>query len=211
MTLNLYLAKEQYEGFQGSLNRLLDRIKDLKPVWKKFIPEYQDYIKSNFDTEGEATGGKWAQYNPYYAAMKGSRKDFVTLQGKSNNLLKATQGGNGWDEKIENRTLTMWLTAPDYAKYHQNGATWKPKPAQIRAFWGKFWRFMKDRPKKEKRKIRQEIKEHDSGGVWEIPQRPFFYDKYGKVNLQVLNKLNTIMLDYFDYKKIKGEPLGPKR
>jgi phage gpG-like protein len=155
----------QMAKVQKRLSRLLKGIKDLRPIWKKFIPEYQNLIKINFESRGKIMNrGAWPKYwanstasdkeirAAKYRKKKGS-KPMLVLTGR---LKSAATGGPGWNEKLDKKYLKMWIndsTIP-YARVHQFGY-----------------------PRRK------------------IASRPYFFDKDGKLPLQGYNTLIRIISD----------------
>ena len=134
--INLKIVqKEPYTAANAKKRfmKLQKAIDDMTPVWKQFIPFYQDLIKKAFQTRGLAMGGhKWPIYSESYRKRKKKSKGMLRLTDK---LYDATQGGSGWGEKISKDNLILSVEAKhnnfDVAR-HNDGHV---KGGKIRQFF----------------------------------------------------------------------------
>ena len=106
-----------------TFQELAKRVKDLNPVWTKFLVFYKKtVIPGAFNTKGKIMGKAWAPYSESYAktlASKGLTTD-VTLE-RSKKLRKAAQGGAGWFQILQKLDLEFGVKDIKYSRVHQMG------------------------------------------------------------------------------------------
>ena len=95
-------------------------VMDLKPAFKKFVPEFQKsrvgWIYAGRDVDGQ----KHKPLNRLYRIRKQKLYGNQPILIASGKLIRAVRGGSGWIEKVEKKSLTMGIDLP-YASYHQDG------------------------------------------------------------------------------------------
>lgn len=105
--------------------RLKKMTSDLRPLWKEFIPFYQDVIiKGAFDTRGRVMNGqRWKPYSPKYLArrkkMGFGAGQMLVLTGE---MKDAARGGSGWYQDLKKKELTIGIKRRKWWEYHQFGA-----------------------------------------------------------------------------------------
>lgn len=150
------MSETGQKGFSGinraklNIQNYINKIDNLRPVFDKFIKHYQDLLKFNISRNGVVFGSVWQKYSPVYAKWKLENKDkyprssggrkMMILSGA---LFDASQGGSGWFQKIDKKSLRFGITnIIPYAEIQQKGGI--------------------------------------SPEGWEIPQRPWFFNKDNK-------------------------------
>jgi phage gpG-like protein len=112
-------------------------LKDLTPVWEKFIPEYREVVKTEFkQTKGKIMQGKrWDKLNPDYLAWKrkkyGFNKPILVISG---DLRRDAENFNTNKRK---QSLSIYIDGPDYYKYvHDKRAyLYTPKEELPMIYW----------------------------------------------------------------------------
>jgi len=99
--------------------KLAEKIKDLSPLWVKFIDYYQnEIIPAAWSTKGAIMEGKrWEPLTEKYRKWKQKKysgKPLLVLTGK---LFAAAQGGPGWYQKLGKKQLTIGVQGESYF-YH---------------------------------------------------------------------------------------------
>lgn len=106
--------KLRSERARKTLQELVKRTTDMRPVWKDFRTWWQDELMSKvWDSEGRPMQTKWAKLTPQYAKWKKKHggKRLLELTGK---LFRAVKGGSGWYDKIEKKSLEMGVQGEKY-------------------------------------------------------------------------------------------------
>jgi phage gpG-like protein len=116
--LEFKVIEDSWARTRKDLRKMAGRIKDMRPVFKRFIKYYQEtIIPASFDTQGKLMGRSWAKLSPAYRKKKkpGSKMK------RTETLYRAAQGGDGWYEKMTKKNLVIGLFGPIYAAVHQYG------------------------------------------------------------------------------------------
>jgi len=107
-----------------TLVRLLERVENMKPIWEDFKSYFQtDLMPRSFNSKGALMENqRWAALTPRYLKWKLSKKNkgsrkLLILSGK---MFGATQGGSGWYDKIDKKSLTMGIQGEDYFYWVQH-------------------------------------------------------------------------------------------
>jgi hypothetical protein len=116
------IAKQSFKSNEKRFKELANSVSDLRPVWKQFIPYYQDTIvEAAFNTQGKIMGRSWAKYSPAYLKQIRKGKISGTKMKRSETLYRAAKGGSGWYDKQGKKKLEFGLNAPIYAGVHTWG------------------------------------------------------------------------------------------
>jgi hypothetical protein len=115
--------KMKSDRAKKTLNKLLNRVNDMRPIWKDFIKYWQtDIMPKTWDTKGKTMGEQWKPLTPLYKKWKRKHGN-KRLMELTSRLLKATQGGQGWTEKIEKKNLAIGVSGKEYFYYVQERKT----------------------------------------------------------------------------------------
>ncbi len=85
-------------GFE--LGRFATEISDWSRLLRAYSPLFQRHMAEAFETEGAATGGRWAAVDPKYAERKKATGHGTKIGVYSGALRSAMTGGGGFSETI---------------------------------------------------------------------------------------------------------------
>lgn len=96
--------------------RLAKRVSNLNPVWHKFIDYWKnDVIPAVWQGKGKLMEGKkWEPLTEKYRKWKAKKypgKPMMYLSGK---LFSAAEGGPGWYQKLQPKSLEIGVQGPEY-------------------------------------------------------------------------------------------------
>jgi len=99
--------------------KLASYVKDLEPVWTKFIDYWKNSVMpSTWNSEGALMEGKkWEPLTKKYKQWKEKNypgKGMLVLSGK---LFNAASGGTGWYQKLDSKKLEIGVQGKDYFYY----------------------------------------------------------------------------------------------
>lgn len=113
--------------------RWADSMDDWREAWRDVILMFRQHEKRHFDTEGKATGDKWAELSDKgprggYRGWKARRfpgRPILVLRGTLRDAL--VKGGPGSIAIVQKRSMVVGLapgtTLATYARAHSKGAT----------------------------------------------------------------------------------------
>jgi hypothetical protein len=104
---------------QSNFIRWVDRISDMRPAYRKFIPEFQRNRVGWNKAQRTVDGGKYAPLSPKYAEQKRKKFGRKPILIASGRLMTAVSGGQGFIQKIGKKEMTLGIDLP-YASYPQD-------------------------------------------------------------------------------------------
>lgn len=95
-------------GFE--LGRFADEIDDWGGLLKTFSPLFQRHMAEEFETEGAATGSRWAAVDADYAARKKASGHGSKIGVYSGNLRSSMTGGGGYSVEIRGQSASYGMS-----------------------------------------------------------------------------------------------------
>ncbi len=109
---------------KNTFAKILERIDDMNPIWKDFKAFFQtNLMLKSFRSKGALMeGSRWAALTPKYLKWKLSSKNEGSkkLLILSKKMFNATQGGAGWYDKIDKKSMTVGIQGKDYYYWVQH-------------------------------------------------------------------------------------------
>jgi hypothetical protein len=111
------------ERAKNMFQLLAQRVGDLRPIWKTFIPYYREtIIRGAFNTKGKIMKNSWKPYKESYLKyLRRNRLDTEVSLRRSDTMYNAAIGGAGWKDKQEKQQLTMGIEGEKYFGAQQEG------------------------------------------------------------------------------------------
>ena len=92
------------------------------PFWPSVVPVFIQWMKQQFETEGEFGGHKWARLSPSYAAWKAVHYPTRGILYAEGDLRQAASRPT---RRVTPSTLTMTISDPKI-QYHEKGTPHMP-------------------------------------------------------------------------------------
>jgi len=110
---------------------------DFRPAFRALRGTTQRHVQRHLETEGTATGPRFAPLSPRYAPVKLRRWGPQPILTASGRLMRAAGGGPGWSERITARSASFSVDPVSadgfrYARAHQRGSGRLPQRKVIR-------------------------------------------------------------------------------
>jgi hypothetical protein len=103
------------EKFGFEVGRYANSISDWTGLLKTFSPLFQRHMAEEFETEGAATGTKWAPVSPEYARRKKASHHGSKIGVYSGALRSSMAGGGGYLMKVNRSEASYGMTASSAA------------------------------------------------------------------------------------------------
>lgn len=117
----------QIEPAISALKGLLERLRDLRPVWRSLTVYLRRAALQQFASEGGRGGAQWAPLTPRYAAQKEKVFPGQPIMRASDRLFQSlTDQTADSVVEIEAQEMTFGTEVP-YARYHQRGEGRNPQ------------------------------------------------------------------------------------
>jgi hypothetical protein len=107
---------------EAQLRRFAALMLDLRPFWPKVVPKFIEWMRKQFESEGEYLGAPWAPLSPAYAARKAVLRPGRSILIFDGNLRKAASQPQ---RDAKPRDLTLTINDPK-AAWHQEGTPRMP-------------------------------------------------------------------------------------
>lgn len=136
--------KLKSEKAQKRFERLANKITDLRPIWKQFIPLYKELVEKEFDsTKGKIMQGRrWDKLSPQYRVQKRRKfgnKPLLVATG----LLK--ERATNFETKLGKKALLMRVKGKKYFEFvHDKRAYFHTPKEPKETLPMRAWRFLID-------------------------------------------------------------------
>jgi hypothetical protein len=104
---------------QSNFIQWVDKIADMRPAYKKFIPEFQQTRIGWNKAQRTVDGNRYESLSPKYAVQKNRVYGKKPILIRTGALMKAVAGGDGWIQRIGKKDLILGIDLP-YASYPQD-------------------------------------------------------------------------------------------
>lgn len=130
--IDVKINQAAYQRMQNTLIMLINRIKDMRPIWKDFALWYPgEVVAKAFDSRGKEFGTRWEKFNEKYLKWKQKNYSGAPMLVQSGNLKRAALNPTA---KYDNFNLKLTVEN-DLANIHQFGAKLKNGKIPARPFF----------------------------------------------------------------------------
>ena len=103
------------EKFGYEIGRFAQSIDDWRGLLRTFSPLFQRHMAEQFETEGAATGGRWAAVDPDYARRKQRSGHGTKIGVYSGQLRSSMTGGGGYSAEVGRHEGSFGMSAASRA------------------------------------------------------------------------------------------------
>lgn len=118
-------AKQQAQKLRETFQKIIEKIKDLSPVFEKFKGEYSNIVNQNFEARGKIMERKrWKEYTPEYLALKQKKYPGKQMMEVTGDLRRANVN---FDAQISKDKMMLSVKGDDYMYWASDRETYGRK------------------------------------------------------------------------------------